>query len=162
MELEPAILDALHSKDRYQRMEAILSLSGSGDRDALAQLQPLLHDPDVLVSTSALYATWMISGEFSGPKPGMDAALESALAALASDDEEQVQTAAGVLAQIGDALLPELQARLSNQSPYAIPILRLLGDIGGPQSLRLVKDARQSKQAGLAAAAQAVLDEWDE
>ena len=154
MALDSASLAALSSTDRYQRVEAILTLGSSGDPAALPYLQPLLEDPDGLVSTSALYASWLLSGELPS--------LEPALAALASDDEEQQQTAVQVLGQIGDALLPELKARLSAQSPYSTQILRLLGDIGGQQARQLVNDARQSDNPGITESAQLVIDEWED
>ena len=154
MALDRKNIDALNSSDRYQRVEAAITLAAAGETDALPALQALLADPDGLVATTALYATWMLSGELP--------ALDPALTALASDDEEQVQTASGVLTQMGDALLPELQSRLAAQSPYSAPILRLLGDIGGQQALEMVRDACNSKQAEVAATAQQVIDEWDE
>ena len=154
MALAPTSLEVLNSKDRYQRVEAILSLSASGDQAALPQLQPLLNDPDGLVAATAFYACWMLNGKLP--------ALEPALVALASDDEEQVQTAVQILAQIGTALLPELESHLSRQSRYTPQILQLLGDIGGPHALSLVRTASQSGDADTAESAQRVIDEWED
>jgi hypothetical protein len=47
-------------------------------------------------------------------------------------------------------------------SPHSVSILRVLGDIGGPQSLQAVQQAAQSADADVAAAAQEVLDDWEE
>ena len=154
MALDADSLDALAGKDRYQRIEAVLALGSSGEAAALPHLQPLLTDPDGLVSTSALFASWQLSGELPP--------LEPALAALASSDEEQVQTAVQVLTRIGDALLPELQSRLAAQSPYSTEILQLLGDIGGQQALQLLHQAAQSDHADIAAVARGVIDDWEE
>jgi HEAT repeat protein len=154
MGLDPTLLTALHSEDRYQQFEAALALAASGDRDALPALHALLDHPDGLVASSALYASWMLSGELP--------AIDPVLAALASGDEEQVQTSVQVLAQIGDALLPDLRQRLNQQSPYSPQILRLLGDIGGPQALQLLHSAAQADNTEIANCARQVLEDWDD
>ena len=145
---------AARSENRHERAEAAIELGSRGVEDSLELLRGMVDDQDDLVAVSAVYARWQL-GDQTHP-------LERVVASLASDDEENVQLAVQVLCEMGKSVVPKLVHMLNADSPYASYALRMLGDIGGPESLASVRRFATSKNRERAEIARELLDDWDD
>lgn len=145
---------ALQSADRHERAQAAVELGYKGDHDSLNDLRAMANDPEDLVAVSAIFGCWQL-GETTLP-------VDRAAASLASVDEETVQLAVQALCTMGATVVPKLVKLLDARSPHAPSIVRILGDIGGPESRKAVKRITRSGDPSPADAARAVLAEWSD
>jgi HEAT repeat protein len=145
---------ALHSANRHERAQAAVELGNQGDRVSLDELRGMANDPDGIIAVSAIFGCWQL-GDTTLP-------VDRAAASLASADEEEVQLAVQALCAMGAAVVPGLMKLLDAGSPHALFIVRILGDIGGPESRKAVERITRSGDPSLADAARAVLADWSD
>lgn len=145
---------SLHSANRHERAQAAVELGTQGDRDSLDELRAMATDPDDIVAVSAIFGCWQL-GDTSLP-------IDRAVASLASDNEEERQLAVQALSTMGAAVVPKLVKLLDAGSPDALLIVRILGDIGGPESRKAVESITRSNDSSLADAARKVLADWND
>jgi len=145
---------ALHSANRHERAQAAVELGKQGDRDSLDELRVMANDPDDVVAVSAIFGCWQL-GETTLP-------VDRVAASLASADEENVQLAVQALCTMGAAVVPKLVTLLDAGSPYALSIVQVLADIGGPESRKAVERITRSGDPSLADAARTVLADWSD
>jgi HEAT repeat protein len=153
----PGLRRALASKDRHERAQAAVEAGYSDAVELRDELRAQTQDADDLVAVAGIFACWQL-----GKQIDTEARLDRVVSALSSGEAETVMLAASALGEFGEDTLGPLTKLLEAGSPHAVPILRVLGDIGGPQSLQAVQQAAQSADADVAAAAREVLDEWEE
>ena len=145
---------AIQNADRHERAQAAVELGNQGDRDSLDDLRAMANDPDDVVAVSAIFGCWQL-GDTTLP-------VERVVASLASADEEEVQLAVQALCNMSTAVVPKLVKLLDVGSPYALSIVRILGDIGGRASRNALERTTHSDDPSLADAARKVLADWSD
>ncbi len=157
-EIEPALLRHLNLTGPQQAVEVMEALGRRGATNAVPALMARLDHPEAHLRLAA----WRVLRELGQP-PHLPALVQHLLAVQESERGEAEDTVAAVsrlasgAAQSAPVLtvLPQVAA-----APVRSSLLRVLGQIGGPESLAALRLALRDADAGVGLTATRILADW--
>lgn len=114
-----------------------------------------LDDPDPMVQIAAATARWRTRGDVA-ELPRLVGILRQGLAG----DGDLPLMAGTALEQMGTLAVPFLLRDVDPTSPDAPLVVRVLGDIGGPEAIAGLRLLADSPQQEVASEARQALDDW--
>ena len=129
-------LAALESQPPRERAAALMQLGWTHQGQPTPLIETFLEDPDAVVRIAAAQACWQTAAD--------PAALERLVGIIAdelSNDDELALMAGTALVNIGEAAVPMLIRRFSQDENKNPLVVRVIGEIAGDEALQFLQKA---------------------
>lgn len=151
-------LAALVSEAESQRAAILMEIGSSRLGRSTPGLLPYLEDPALLVRIAAAQARWQTEGN---PEE-LDRLVGILIEGLTSEDEDVALAAGTALVQMEEPAVPALIQAFRASGDQEAMIVRILGEIGNPEAVKLLEEAAASPKEEVAEEAREALLELAE
>ncbi|MCH9651559.1 MAG: hypothetical protein K0U98_25255 [Deltaproteobacteria bacterium] len=151
-------LAALDSMTESQRAAVLIEVGWERLGQPTPGLLPFLEDPALLVRISAAQARWQTAGN---PEE-LDRLVGILVEGLCSEDEDLALAAGTALVQMEEPAVAPLIHSFQTSGENETRIVRVLGEIGGPEAVKFLEEAARSDHSEVAEEAREALLELAE